>query len=104
MPVHQMDPSGASAGSRLRCPSGAQLLLANTFHLHERQTDVWYVPPSDKLLLVLADVRTGSKSEGEIQMKRVGVDRVVGLRRLGSHRIASSILRPSAADFVELPG
>jgi dTDP-4-dehydrorhamnose 3,5-epimerase len=34
------------------------------FHLHQRQTDVWYVPPSDKLLLVLVDVRAGSPSEG----------------------------------------
>jgi dTDP-4-dehydrorhamnose 3,5-epimerase len=37
------------------------------FHLHERQTDVWYVPPSDKLLLVLADVRKGSATEGELR-------------------------------------
>jgi len=36
------------------------------FHLHKRQTDVWYVPPSDKLLLVLADVREGSPTKGTI--------------------------------------
>jgi dTDP-4-dehydrorhamnose 3,5-epimerase-like enzyme len=34
------------------------------FHLHQRQTDVWYVPPSDRMLLVLLDVRLGSKTEG----------------------------------------
>jgi dTDP-4-dehydrorhamnose 3,5-epimerase len=34
------------------------------FHLHRRQTDVWYVPPGDKVLLVLADARKGSKTEG----------------------------------------
>jgi len=34
------------------------------FHLHQRQTDVWYVPPSDRMLLVLLDVRQGSKTEG----------------------------------------
>jgi dTDP-4-dehydrorhamnose 3,5-epimerase len=34
------------------------------FHLHQRQTDVWYVPPSDRMLLVLLDVRHGSKTEG----------------------------------------
>jgi dTDP-4-dehydrorhamnose 3,5-epimerase len=34
------------------------------FHLHARQTDVWYVPPSDRLLLVLIDVRKGSPTEG----------------------------------------
>lgn len=35
------------------------------YHLHKRQTDVWYVPPSDKLLLVLHDCRSGSRTEGE---------------------------------------
>ncbi|MBL8857070.1 MAG: dTDP-4-dehydrorhamnose 3,5-epimerase family protein [Planctomycetes bacterium] len=39
-------------------------LAIKAFHLHKRQTDVWYVPPSDKLLLVLADVRKGSPTEG----------------------------------------
>jgi dTDP-4-dehydrorhamnose 3,5-epimerase len=34
------------------------------FHLHQRQTDVWYVPPTDRLLVVLLDVRTGSRTEG----------------------------------------
>jgi len=34
------------------------------FHLHQRQTDVWYVPPIDRMLLVLLDVRQASKSEG----------------------------------------
>lgn len=33
------------------------------FHLHRRQTDVWYVPPCDKLLLVLHDCRSGSPTE-----------------------------------------
>jgi dTDP-4-dehydrorhamnose 3,5-epimerase-like enzyme len=34
------------------------------FHLHQRQTDVWYVPPTDRMLMVLLDVRQGSKTEG----------------------------------------
>jgi dTDP-4-dehydrorhamnose 3,5-epimerase len=34
------------------------------FHLHSRQTDVWYVPPTDRLLVVLVDVRAGSRTEG----------------------------------------
>jgi len=34
------------------------------FHMHERQTDVWYVPPTDKLLVVLHDARKGTPSEG----------------------------------------
>jgi dTDP-4-dehydrorhamnose 3,5-epimerase len=39
--------------------------VCKAFHLHHRQTDVWYVPPSDKLLLVLHDCREGSPTEGE---------------------------------------
>jgi len=42
-------------------------LAIKAFHLHKRQTDVWYVPPSDKLLLVVADVRKGSATEGLVQ-------------------------------------
>ena len=34
------------------------------FHLHTRQTDVWFIPPSDRCLLVLVDVRKGSVTEG----------------------------------------
>lgn len=34
------------------------------FHLHVRQTDVWYVPPTDRMLLVLLDVRQASRTEG----------------------------------------
>ena len=34
------------------------------FHLHVRQTDVWYVPPGDRALIVLLDVRQGSATEG----------------------------------------
>lgn len=34
------------------------------YHLHHRQTDVWYVPPCDKMLVVLHDARRGSPSEG----------------------------------------
>lgn len=34
------------------------------YHMHRTQTDVWYVPPHDKLLLVLHDCRKGSPTEG----------------------------------------
>lgn len=47
-------------------------LAIKAFHLHERQTDVWYVPPSDKLLLVLADVRAGSPTEGLVTRMVLG--------------------------------
>lgn len=34
------------------------------YHMHHRQTDVWYVPSHDKLLLVLHDCRKDSPTEG----------------------------------------
>ncbi len=40
------------------------------FHLHHRQTDVWFVPPGDRMLVVLVDVRRGSRSEG-VRMRLV---------------------------------
>jgi dTDP-4-dehydrorhamnose 3,5-epimerase len=42
------------------------------FHLHGRQTDVWFVPPTDRLLLVLADVRAGSRTEGATMRLMLG--------------------------------
>jgi dTDP-4-dehydrorhamnose 3,5-epimerase len=42
------------------------------FHLHQRQTDVWFVPPASKLLVVLADVREGSPTEGAVQRLVLG--------------------------------
>jgi len=42
------------------------------FHLHSRQTDVWYVPPSDRCLMILVDVRAGSPTEGTSQRLTLG--------------------------------
>jgi dTDP-4-dehydrorhamnose 3,5-epimerase len=64
------------------------------FHLHARQTDVWYVPPSDRMLVVLLDVRKGSPTEG-LRMRLVlgaGASRLVrippgvahGVRNIGA--------------------
>jgi len=37
--------------------------VLKAFHVHHRQTDVWFVPPEDRVVLVLVDVRAGSPSE-----------------------------------------
>jgi dTDP-4-dehydrorhamnose 3,5-epimerase len=53
--------------------------VIKAFHLHRTQTDIWYVPPEDKLLLVLIDVRSGSPTEG-VRMRLVlgdGASRLV---------------------------
>lgn len=42
------------------------------YHLHEKQTDVWFVPPEDRILLVLGDVRAGSPTEGRSQRLVLG--------------------------------
>ena len=42
------------------------------FHLHSRQTDVWFVPPSDRMLVVLLDVRKGSRTESVRQRVMLG--------------------------------
>jgi dTDP-4-dehydrorhamnose 3,5-epimerase len=42
------------------------------FHLHQRQTDVWFIPPASKMLVVLGDVRSGSASEGVTQRLVLG--------------------------------
>lgn len=38
--------------------------VIKAFHLHEHQTDAWFVPSEDRLLMVLVDVRKGSTTEG----------------------------------------
>ena len=47
-------------------------LAIKAFHLHKRQTDVWFVPPTDKILLVLGDVREGSATEGLVRRHVLG--------------------------------
>lgn len=39
--------------------------VIKAFHVHRRQTDVWFVPPEDRVLLVLLDVREGSPTAGK---------------------------------------
>jgi dTDP-4-dehydrorhamnose 3,5-epimerase len=106
--VHQINFSEMASGA------------LKAFHLHQRQTDVWYVPPSDRLLVVLLDVRKHSRSEGT-RMRVVlgnGASRLLvippgvahGVRNLGSEtgRIVYFTdvhfsAEPSACDEGRLP-
>jgi dTDP-4-dehydrorhamnose 3,5-epimerase len=64
------------------------------FHVHRRQTDLWYVPPEDRVLLVLVDVRDGSPTadnvvrmvlgNGRSRLVRVPPGVAHGCRNLGS--------------------
>jgi len=80
--VHQVNFSELSPGA------------IKAFHLHVHQTDVWYVAPTDRMLLVLLDVRQGSPTEG-VRMRFVlgdGASRLVrippgvahGVRNVGT--------------------
>ncbi|HJQ97239.1 MAG TPA: dTDP-4-dehydrorhamnose 3,5-epimerase family protein [Candidatus Polarisedimenticolaceae bacterium] len=40
--------------------------VLKAFHVHRRQADVWFVPPEDRVLLVLVDVREGSPTERNV--------------------------------------
>ena len=37
--------------------------VIKAYHLHARQTDVWYVPPSDRMMVLLLDVRETSPTK-----------------------------------------
>ena len=46
--------------------------VIKAFHLHRRQTDVWFVPPDDRMLLVLVDARAGSSTENAVRRLILG--------------------------------
>jgi dTDP-4-dehydrorhamnose 3,5-epimerase len=54
--------------------------VIKAFHLHNRQTDVWFVPPEDRVLLVLVDVRAGSPTEKVVTKLMLGDGRSVLVR------------------------
>ncbi|HKZ04201.1 MAG TPA: dTDP-4-dehydrorhamnose 3,5-epimerase family protein [Methylomirabilota bacterium] len=46
--------------------------VIKAFHLHRRQSDVWFVPPGDRMLLVLLDCRAGSPTENALRRMILG--------------------------------
>ena len=46
--------------------------VIKAFHLHRRQTDVWFVPPDARMLLVLVDARAGSPTENAVRRLVLG--------------------------------
>jgi dTDP-4-dehydrorhamnose 3,5-epimerase len=75
-------------------------LAIKAFHLHTRQTDVWYVPPSDKLLLCVADVRRGSPTEGLVQRIVLGDTSSYLVRIPPGVAHGAKNLRPSAPSVI----
>jgi dTDP-4-dehydrorhamnose 3,5-epimerase len=54
--------------------------VIKAFHLHHRQTDIWFVPPEDRVVLVLVDVRSGSATEKVVTKIMLGDGRSVLVR------------------------
>jgi dTDP-4-dehydrorhamnose 3,5-epimerase len=94
--------------------------VIKAYHLHARQTDVWYVPPSDRLLVVLVDVRQKSPTEharmrlmlgaGASRLLRIPPGVAHGVRNVGTatgHIIYFTDLHfspdPAACDEGRLP-
>ena len=46
--------------------------VLKAFHVHHRQTDIWFVPPEDRVVLVLVDVRAGSPTEKAVTKLMLG--------------------------------
>jgi len=46
--------------------------VLKAFHVHAHQTDIWFVPPEDRILLVLIDVRDGSPSARHLMRMMLG--------------------------------
>jgi dTDP-4-dehydrorhamnose 3,5-epimerase len=70
--------------------------VIKAFHVHRRQTDVWFVPPGDKMLLVLLDVRADSRTrnvqrrlvlgDGAARLVRIPPGVAHGVRNLAAAR------------------
>ncbi len=76
--------------------------VIKAFHVHRYQTDVWFVPPGDKMLLVLLDVRAGSKTP-DVQRRLVlgdGQSRLVKIPPGVAHGVKN--LAPTRGHIVYL--
>jgi dTDP-4-dehydrorhamnose 3,5-epimerase len=67
------------------------------WHLHENQDDVWFVPPDERLLVGLLDVRDGSKTVGATQRLILGDGnaRLLFIPRGVAHGAANVSPRPA---------
>jgi dTDP-4-dehydrorhamnose 3,5-epimerase len=90
--------TGALAGFEVRQVNYSEIDpgVIKAFHVHRRQTDVWFVPPDDKMLVVLLDVRQGSPTanalrrlvlgDGACRLVRIPPGVAHGVRNLGPAR------------------
>ena len=100
--------------------SSVQPGAIKAFHVHRKQTDVWFVRPEDRMLLVLVDVREGSPAsnrpmrillgDGNARLVRIPPGVAHGCRNLGNQPASIIYLTdlhfspdPAACDEGRLP-
>lgn len=72
--------------------------VIKAWHLHEHQDDIWFVPPSHRLLVALRDVRDGSESK-DVTMRLVagrGKAQLIFIPRGVAHGAANLWQQPAA--------
>lgn len=71
------------------------------WHLHQRQDDVWFVPPRDRLLVGLLDTREGSASYGASLRLTLGAGkaRLLLIPRGVAHGVANLTPRPASVVY-----
>jgi dTDP-4-dehydrorhamnose 3,5-epimerase len=72
------------------------------FHLHLNQEDVWFVPPHERLLVVLSDQRAASPTRGVMMRFVLGADksRLVYIPRGVAHGAANLWQVPASIIYV----
>lgn len=71
-------------------------------HIHKNQDDVWFVPPDERLLVGLKDIRSGSKTEG-ITMRFVlgeGQPRLLFIPRGVAHGVGNIWQKPATLIYL----
>ncbi|MBI2415375.1 MAG: dTDP-4-dehydrorhamnose 3,5-epimerase family protein [Candidatus Kerfeldbacteria bacterium] len=72
--------------------------VIKAWHLHYQQEDIWFVPPSDKLLVCLRDCRTQSPTAGQLLrlVAGAGKAKLIYIPRGVAHGAANLWKQPAA--------
>lgn len=72
--------------------------VIKAWHIHKHQEDVWFVPPSHKLLVALKDVRDNSPTNGALLRLTLGAGKayLVHIPRGVAHGAANLWQKPAA--------
>jgi dTDP-4-dehydrorhamnose 3,5-epimerase len=72
--------------------------VIKAWHIHKHQEDIWFVPPSHKLLVALKDVRDNSPTKGTLLRLTLGAGKayLVHIPRGVAHGAANCWQKPAA--------